>query len=250
MVLPIGHETHGRKIVPIVVYSLIIINIVVFLLELFLGNKFILGYSTIPYEITHNVDLVKTIRSHGTAIPQAVGPSPIYLTLLTSMFMHGSIMHIAGNMLYLWIFGDEIEANFGKVKFLIFYLLCGLVASFSQIVVDPNSVIPSLGASGAIAGVLGAFIVMFPTYWVKVLLPLGFFIVPVKIPAIFVLGLWIATQVFSQFTSIVEHTSQTRGDGIAYMAHIGGFIAGVGLSFLFRKKQKVTYRKFVLYEED
>lgn len=249
MVLPIGHETHGRKIVPIVVYSLVITNIVVFLIELILGDKFIFGFSIIPYEITHNVDLIKAVRFHKVIIPQAIGPSPIYLTLLTSMFMHGGFMHIAGNMLYLWTFGDEIEANFGKVKFLVFYLLCGLIAAFAQIAVDPNSVIPSLGASGAIAGVLGAFVVMFPTYWVKVLLPLGFFIVPVKLPALLVIGLWIGIQVFSQYASIVEHTSQTRGDGIAYMAHIGGFIAGVGLSFLFKKKQKATYKKFVLYDE-
>src|SRR5262249_41234334 len=150
---------------------------------------------------------------------QAPGPSPIWLTLLTSMFMHGGILHIAGNMLYLWIFGDNIEDNFGHLRFLVFYLLCGLIAAFSQIMVDPDSVIPSLGASGAIAGVLGAYLFLLPGNRVRVLVPLFIFFTTLELPAVIVIGFWIVLQLISQYGAI-EHTAQARGGGVAYMAHI------------------------------
>ncbi len=162
------------------------------------------------------------------------GPSPIYLTLLTAMFMHGGWLHILGNMLYLWIFGDNIEDNFGHGKFLIFYLICGLVASFAQIMVDPSSPIPSLGASGAIAGVLGAYLVMFPHNRVRNIVALGFIWTTIELPAVIVLGFWIVIQIFYQYTS--SYQSRHSG-GVAYMAHIGGFLAGVVLSFIFRNRQ-------------
>jgi len=171
------------------------------------------------------------------AIPQMPGPSPIWLTLFTAMFMHGGFAHILGNMLYLWIFGDNIEDNFGHLKFLIFYLACGLAAAFAQIALNPDSVIPTLGASGAIAGVLGAYIVMFPHNRVRALLPLGIIWTTVEVPALVMLGLWIVLQIFSQYTSSFQHSE----GGVAYMAHIGGFVSGLLLSFVLRTRSRRSY---------
>ncbi|HSB08046.1 MAG TPA: rhomboid family intramembrane serine protease [Blastocatellia bacterium] len=239
MLLPIGDDNQGRLTTPYVVYIVIAINALVFLVfqqatagEA--GAEFTYAYSVVPYEITHNVDLVTPVRvPGGPLIPQFPGPNPIWLTIFTSMFMHGGWMHILGNMLYLWIFGDNIEDNFGHAKFLIFYLVCGVAASFSQILADPNSPIPSLGASGAIAGVLGAYLIMFPRNRVRALLPLGFLWTTVELPAVVVLGFWIVIQIFSQYTSSFEGA---RGGGVAYMAHIGGFAAGLVLCLLLRRK--------------
>lgn len=239
MLLPIGDDNQGRLSRPFVVYIIVAINAVVFLLfqqatSSEAGAEFTYAYSVVPYEITHNVDLVTPVRiPGGPVIPQEPGPSPIWLTIFTSMFMHGGWMHILGNMLYLWIFGDNIEDNFGHAKFLIFYLVCGVAASFAQILADPNSLIPSLGASGAIAGVLGAYLIMFPRNRVRTLLPLGFLWTTIELPAVVVLGFWIVIQIFSQYTSSLEHT---RGGGVAYMAHIGGFSAGLVLCLLFRRR--------------
>ena len=151
-------------------------------------REFINGYSTVPFEITHNEDLVgmQTVRAGGESIPIRLypGPTPIYLTLLTSMFMHASWMHILGNMLYLWIFGDNIEDRIGHAKFLAFYLVCGVAASAAHIMVGTDSIIPSLGASGAIAGVLGAYLVLFPRRSVRVLMGRQI----VNMPAFIVLG--------------------------------------------------------------
>jgi membrane associated rhomboid family serine protease len=227
MVMPLRDDDTDRRTVPVVTYALIAINVIVWLIELGVGEKFIYGFSTVPYEITHNTDLVgtKTIEAGGQSIPitHFPGPTPIYLTLLTAMFMHASWLHIIGNMLYLWIFGDNIEDRIGHLKFIGFYLLCGLVASGAHIVVGADSVIPSLGASGAIAGVLGAYLVLFPRRKVKVLMMRQI----VHMPAFMVLGLWILLQVFGQFS-----VAGGEGGGVAYMAHIGGFVAGLVLIFL------------------
>ena len=244
MLLPIGDDNQVRRTTPFVVYIIVAINAVVFLLfqqatGTEAGAEFTYAYSVVPYEITNNVDLVAPVRlPGGGAIPQFPGPSPIWLTILTSMFMHGGWMHIIGNMLYLWIFGDNIEDNFGHGRFLIFYLVCGVVASFSHILVDPNSVTPSLGASGAIAGVLGAYLIMFPRNRVRTLLPLGFLWTTVELPAVVVLGFWIVIQIFSQYTA----SFKPGEGGVAYMAHIGGFAAGLLLCLLFRRRDNVRYR--------
>src|SRR5215216_4372261 len=177
MVLPLGDDDLDRRSTPVVTYALIAVNVLVWLYELHAGDQFINGFSTVPYEITHNTDLVgtRTVSAGGQTFPihEAAGPHPIYLTLLTSMFMHASWMHIAGNMLYLWIFGHNVEDALGHGRFLLFYLVCGLAASFAQIAFAPNSVIPGLGASGAIAGVLGAYLVKFPKRPVRVLMGRG-----------------------------------------------------------------------------
>ena len=245
MLLPIGDDNNERGTVPFVVYIVIFINVVVFLLfqqatSTEAGAEFTYAYSVVPYEITNNTDLKVPVRvPGGPLIPQFPGPSPIWLTILTSMFMHGGWMHIIGNMLYLWIFGDNIEDNFGHVKFLIFYLVCGVAASFAHIIVDPQSVVPSLGASGAIAGVLGAYLIMFPRNRVRTLLPLGFLWTTIELPAVVVLGFWIVIQIFSQYTSSI---TPGQGGGVAYMAHIGGFAAGVALCFMFRRPRQARFR--------
>jgi membrane associated rhomboid family serine protease len=232
MVLPIGDDSTGRGLTPYVVMALIAANAIVWLIQLSAGPEFTNGFATVPFEITHGQDLVgtRTIEVGGQSfpIPEAPGPSPIYLTLLTAMFMHGGWMHILGNMLYLWIFGDQIESLLGPGRFLVFYLLCGFAASAAQILYSPDSVVPSLGASGAIAGVLGAYLVKFPRNQVRVLLYRGI----TTMPAVIVLGLWIVLQVVSQVG-----TPAGEATGVAYMAHIGGFIAGLILIFLLGRRQ-------------
>jgi rhomboid family protein len=227
MVMPLHDYDTDRRTVPVVTYALIAVNIFVWLIELGLGDRFINGYSTVPFEITHDTDLVgmQTIQAGGQSIPIYLypGPTPIYLTLLTSMFMHASWLHIGGNMLYLWIFGDNIEDRIGHAKFLLFYLICGLAASAADIFFKTDSIIPSLGASGAIAGVLGAYLVLFPTRPVRVMVARQI----VNMPAFMVLGLWILLQVFSQISVVGD-----QAGGVAYMAHIGGFVAGVALIFV------------------
>lgn len=226
MLMPLGDDNSDRHTTPIVTYVLIAINVLVWLLELGLGERFINGYATVPFEITNGTDIVgaRSVEAGGQTIPirHYSGPTPIYLTLFSSMFMHASWMHIFGNMLYLWIFGDNIENRIGAARFLAFYLVCGLAASLAHIAFSMDSIIPSLGASGAIAGVLGAYLVLFPKRKVRVMVARQI----VNMPAFIVLGLWIALQFFGQFSVAGE-------GGVAYMAHIGGFVAGVALIFLF-----------------
>lgn len=195
------------------------------------GLEFTYGYSTVPLEITTNTDLVQdvpiTIDGRPTSVPQEPGPNPIWLTLLTSMFMHGGWLHLAGNMLFLWVFGDNVEHRIGHVNYALFYVAAGIVGSMAHILVGPNSFIPSLGASGAISGVLGAYIVLFPMNRVTVFL--FRFLVPV--PAIVAIGLWAVLQ-FVNGLGAFAISEQTGG--VAYMAHIGGFVAGVAAGLFFR----------------
>jgi membrane associated rhomboid family serine protease len=192
----------------VVTYVLIALNVLVFFLELNNGDAFIERWAFVPSRF----------------LADPVGD---FATLFTSMFMHASWIHLGGNMLYLWIFGDNVEDRLGHAMFLVFYLLCGLAASFAQTIVSLGSNIPNLGASGAIAGVLGAYLVMFPRARVNVLL--GRWVTPMS--ALVVIGFWIVLQIFSQIGAFAA-SSQTEGGGVAYMAHIGGFIGGVILAFL------------------
>ncbi len=205
---PIGDDDSGRRTVPLVTYALIALNVLFFFVELSGGDAFIGKWAFVPSRFLAN-------------------PSADFLTLFTSMFMHAGWVHLGGNMLYLWIFGDNVEDRFGPVLFTIFYLLCGLAATFAQLAFSAGSNVPNLGASGAIAGVLGAYIVMFPQGQVKVLVGQSVS----QVPALIVIGGWIVLQFFSGIGSIAN-TADTGG--VAYMAHIGGFIAGVVLVFLFR----------------
>ncbi|MEO5589353.1 MAG: rhomboid family intramembrane serine protease [Gemmatimonadaceae bacterium] len=235
MVMPLGDDNSDRRSVPVVTFALIAVNVVVWLLELAGGDAFINGYSVVPFEITHHTDLVGIqnvqVGAESFPIHLYAGPHPVYLTLLTAMFMHASWMHIIGNMLYLWIFGDNIEDRIGHAKFLVFYLVCGFAASAAHIVFTADSVIPSLGASGAIAGVLGAYLVLFPRKSIRVLLLRQI----VSMPAFMVLGLWILLQIFSQVG-----VSGGQATGVAYLAHIGGFIAGVALIFAFGGRRQLA----------
>src|SRR5688572_18296703 len=206
--LPIGDDNTSRRTVPVVTFALIALNVLLFFVELSGGEPFIEKWAFVPSRFLAN-------------------PAGDILTLFTSMFMHAGLVHLGGNMLYLWIFGDNVEDRFGPVKFLVFYLVCGLAATFSQLAVSMGSNIPNLGASGAIAGVLGAYLVMFPQSRVHVLQ--GRSIIPV--PALIVIGLWFVLQLFSGIGSISD-TADTGG--VAYMAHIGGFVAGFILTYVLR----------------
>jgi membrane associated rhomboid family serine protease len=232
---PIGDENergHGPAFVSLAIIGL---NIVVFVLLQGAGGteagaEFTYGYSAVPVEITTGVDLTEPQRipvdGRTVEVPQEPGPDPIWLTLFTSIFMHGGWLHLAGNMLFLWVFGDNVEHRIGHAAYVVFYFVVGLVASFAQILLNTESVIPTLGASGAISGVLGAYIVMFPTNRVSVFLFRGV----VAVPAVMAIGLWIVLQLVSGFAGGLTG----EGGGVAYAAHIGGFFAGVVLGFLFR----------------
>ena len=232
MLFPISDDDREVSTYAFVTYALLAANVVMFLVQM-ANPEFTYGWSVIPREIVTGVDIVEPqvieVPGHGPVeIPQAPGPSLIWLTLLSSMFMHGGFGHIAGNMLYLWIFGNNVEHRFGHIWFLIFYLVAGLVGSVAQIAVSPSSVIPNLGASGAIAGVMGAYLVLFPHNRVNAI----FLYSVITIPAIFVLGMWIAMQFISGVGSIAA-TSASAG-GVAYLAHIGGFVAGVAAALCCR----------------
>jgi membrane associated rhomboid family serine protease len=205
---PIGDDDSSRRTVPLVTYALVALNVLFFFVELSGGDAFVGKWAFVPSRFMDN--------------PAADSP-----TLFTSMFMHAGWLHLGGNMLYLWIFGDNVEDRFGHIPFIIFYLLCGLAATFAQLMFSLGSRVPNLGASGAIAGVLGAYILLFPQGRVRVLQGSQV----VQMPALVVIGLWIVLQFFSGIGSIAN-TAETGG--VAYMAHIGGFLAGLVLTFLFR----------------
>ena len=234
MLLPIGDDDSTLSGLAPVTWGLILVNIVVFLLFQQAGGNdaFTYGWSVVPREITQGIDLVRSqtavFEGERLTVPQAPGPSPIYLTMLSALFMHGGWMHLLGNLLYLWIFGDNVEHRFGSVAFLVFYLASGLAATFAQIALDPDSIIPNLGASGAISGVMGAYLVLFPTNKVRAL----FFIFIFTVPAVVAIGLWIVFQFISGYGAII--VADEMAGGVAYGAHIGGFFAGIALAFILR----------------
>jgi len=208
MFFPIGDDDTARRSVPLVTYALIALNVLFFFVELSGGDAFIMKWAFVPSRFLSN-------------------PFSDFPTLFTSMFMHAGWVHLGGNMLYLWIFGDNVEDRFGSIKFTIFYLLCGLAAIFAQLAFSLGSNVPNLGASGAIAGVLGAYILLFPQGKIRVLQGQQV----IQAPALLVIGMWFVLQFFSGIGSIAN-TAQTGG--VAFMAHIGGFLAGFVLTFLFR----------------
>jgi membrane associated rhomboid family serine protease len=231
MLFPIGDDNFDRRGVPYVNYLFIAINVAVFVLLQGFGTNdvFTYAFSTVPREITTGTDL-RGIVPVVNAVGRTIGkirleptPIPVYATLLTSMFMHAGISHIFGNMLYLWIFGDNLEDRLGHFRYAAFYLTCGILASLAHVLSDPNSVIPSLGASGAISGVLGGYLLLFPQRRIRALI----FYNVVEVPAFVALGLWIFMQILQSYLS------PASGGGVAYMAHIGGFIAGFLLIKIF-----------------
>jgi rhomboid family protein len=239
MVLPLYDDNSDRTIVPSINYALIAVNILVFvfLQQLGTNDNFTYAFSTVPLEIVTGHDvvtpshvLIDPITRQRLLVPGlGVTPVSVYLTLFTSMFMHGGIAHIAGNMLFLWIFGDNIEDRLGHLRYLVFYLLCGVIASLAHVFVtavfagDQNSLlVPSLGASGAISGVLGAYLLLYPTRRVTVIL----FRFLTDVPAYVAIGIWFAFQLISGLGMLGGGSQQ---GGVAYAAHVGGFVAGLVL---------------------
>jgi len=218
---------------PVVTVSLIVVNVLIYFFQVSLGSggeRFLFRMGAIPYEITNMVDLP----------PYALLPLP--LTLISAMFLHGGFMHLGGNMLYLWIFGDNVEDDMGRLRFFLFYILCGIGASLLHILVDPDSTIPMIGASGAIAGILGAYVLLYPRARVSTLIFFFFFIQVIRLPALYVLGFWFFLQILSGLPSLGGMST----GGVAWFAHIGGFIAGMVLLKVFlrpRPARSIWYFK-------
>jgi membrane associated rhomboid family serine protease len=244
MVFPLYDDNSDRTITPVVNYAIIAINILVFVFLQGLGSnqQFTYAFSTVPLEILTGHDVVTQTQvmldpvSGQRILVPGLGETPfsVYLTLLTSMFMHGGIAHIAGNMLFLWIFGDNIEDRLGHVRYLIFYLVCGILASLAHVFItaalaggdESSLIVPSLGASGAISGVLGGYILLHPTRRVTVLL----FRFLTDVPAYVAIGIWFAFQLISGLGML---GGGSQSGGVAYAAHVGGFVAGLVLIKLF-----------------
>lgn len=215
--IPISDELPSRRL-PLVTYGLIALNVLVFLYELSLGpavDKFYMEWGSIPYRITH---------------PEQYPLAS--LTLLTSMFIHAGPAHIFGNMLYLWIFGDNVEDILGGIGYTLFYLAAGIAAGVAQILVAPSSTIPGIGASGAVAGVLAVYLVLFPQAPVRVLVPTFYFMRIARLPAVIVLGMWFVIQLFNGVMSLGSMGVATGG--VAWFAHIGGFLAGLVVGLVVR----------------
>lgn len=245
MVIPLG-DLEKTRIVPWATFALIALNVLVYAAQVFdTSGTITAAYAATPFEITHGVDLVGPVpvpvpadarggQPHDPpSLAQAPGPYPIWLTLFTSMFLHGSPLHLAGNMLFLWIFGDNVEEVLGPARYVVVYLACGLAGALAQIAVAPNSVIPTLGASGAIAGVMGAYLIWFPHNRIRVLV----FRIITEMPALAVIGLWIGLQVWEGFGSL-GRAGQTGG--VAYLAHVGGAVTGIGAAYLFRGRAETV----------
>jgi membrane associated rhomboid family serine protease len=242
MVLPLG-DLQRTRIIPIVTYVLIALNVTVFLVQQERGEEFTRAFAMTPWEVTHNEDLEKPVAH---VIPVLVRdrlggvhrefrqvdlehypcPIPIRWTLLTSMFLHGSWIHLLGNMLYLWIVGDNVEEVLGPFRYIIVYLACGLMGGLGQIAVNPQSDIPTLGASGAIAGIMGTYVFWFPHNQMRVLV----FRFITVLPAWIVIGGWIALQIWMGAGAVHRGGD---GGGVAYMAHVGGALTGVFVGWLF-----------------
>ena len=225
MLFPL-YDENPTKSIPWVTLLLILVNVLVFAYELSLQSagklqQLFQTAALIPYEITNVVKLTSEVPNIGI------------LTMFTSMFLHGGWLHIIGNMWYLWIFGNNVEDTLGHAKYLLFYLLCGIVGGIGHILSQPYSQVPTIGASGAIAGVLAGYLIMFPTARIVTIVPIFIFIQIIKVPAILLIGLWFLIQIASGMGSL---STQASG-GTAWFAHIGGFIAGVVLVLVLSRKQ-------------
>jgi membrane associated rhomboid family serine protease len=199
---PLGDASRRPSRFPVVTVSIIALNVLVFLLELAGGDPFIERWALVPADI---------VAGHN------------WITIFTAMFMHAGWVHIIGNMVFFWAFAPEMEDAMGPLRFTIFYLLGGIVATFAQIILDPGSTVPNLGASGAIAGVMGGFLITYPQDQIRTVILVGYYSRVTVIPAIFMIGFWFLTQLISQVGALAN----VQSDGVAYMAHIGGFIFGL-----------------------
>jgi len=225
-VIPLRDINPSRSF-PLVTISIIIVCVLVFLYQVLLGPYnfvFVHQWGVIPYEITH-----------GTDIPPYAPVSP-YLKLITYQYLHGSFFHIFGNMLFLWVFGDNVEDKLGKLNFLLFYTLCGIFAGLLQVIFYPDSKVPLIGASGSISGVLGAYMVFFPRARIVSLVFLVFWITIIELPAVFWIGFWFFAQAFNALVSI----GHPGAGGIAWFAHVGGFLAGFFIARSFKKEREAV----------
>ncbi len=233
-------DDNPRILIPYVTYSIIILNVLIFFyqfgLDLIAEQEFTVKFGLIPATFS-DVPLSQIIDNYSYRISQAIGrpvslnvtPGSPWLTIFTSMFLHGGFAHIIGNMWFLWIFGDNVESTLGHTRFIIFYLLSGLGAAFAQVFIDVSSMIPMIGASGAIAGVLGAYMLRFPRARVHVFIFLFIIITTIKVPAFVVIGIWFLNQLTSGIGSLGLDTT----GGVAWFAHIGGFVTGIIIERLF-----------------
>lgn len=248
MIMPIGDDNSDRHSTPVVTYLLIAINVLVFVFLQGLGgnDNFTYAYSTVPQEIITGTDITTPDKIYRTPQGdyQATGlqttPIPVYLTILTAMFMHGSISHLFGNMLFLWVFGDNLENLMGRFRYLAFYLVTGICATLAHVFMNTdgaNALVASLGASGAISGILGGYLLMFPRRSVRII---AFFQV-LSVPAFVAVGIWFIMQIIGGFGTAREAAG---GGGVAYAAHIGGFIAGLVLVKLFAAGVKPPAPRF------
>jgi len=216
-VIPLRDVIPSRT-TPYVTISLVVLNVLVFLYQFSLGadvNRFVLNFALIPAYFS-------------------------WVNVVTSMFLHGGFLHVAGNMLYLWIFGDNVEDRMGHGRFLAFYLLCGAAAAIGQALTVPDSIVPMVGASGAVAGVMGAYFILYPHSRIVTLIPLFIVFPIVEVPAIFFLGLWFVMQLLSGVGSIAAATAGEPAGGVAFWAHVAGFAAGIVGVFAFRRPQRQT----------
>jgi membrane associated rhomboid family serine protease len=216
-------DDNPTRVIPYVTYGLIALNILIFIYELTFSEpgltKFFDQWAVVPAQFTRAIT--------GTPVPMLPVAPPEVLTLVTSQFLHGGFTHVAGNMLFLWIFGNNVEDQLGSIKFLLFYLTCGVLAGLTQWFFSQGSEIPSLGASGAIAGIMGAYIIRFPNVSVKTVIPIGIFPLVTKIPAYFYLGIWFFQQALYSFATLAPRTTVgMESGGVAYWAHAGGFVFG------------------------
>jgi membrane associated rhomboid family serine protease len=214
-VIPLRDVIPSRT-TPVMTIALIVVNALVFAYQFSLGesgNDFVLYFGLIPAAFS-------------------------WVAVLTSMFLHGGVLHFGANMLYLWIFGDNVEDRMGHGRFLTFYVLCGVAAALAQTAMQPDSVVPMIGASGAIAGVMGAYLVLYPRSRIVTLVPIFFFIQLIEIPAVFFLGLWFVLQFVSGVGSIASATGGEPAGGVAFWAHIAGFVAGVSGVIVFRRPER------------
>ena len=231
--IPIKDYAGPRRRLPWVTWGLIAINVAIFLYQVSLGSNatfFMFAYAVVPVALTHGVPQT-SLPGLPANLPFHT-PEPVYLTLITAMFLHAGWLHIGGNMLFLYIFGDNVEDRMGHIPYLLFYLFCGVMAGITQIAVGPNVSIPSLGASGAIAGVLAAYLVLFPLARVRTIIFIVIFFTIVTIPAVILIGLWFLLQFFDGVAAL-SNVQQSMG-GVAYFAHVGGFITGLIITLLAR----------------
>lgn len=231
--IPLSDPEVPRSRRPYVTWAFIALNVLVFLYELTLGDigqmAFFYRFGVVPIELTGGEDF--TSLDVGDRVLEIATPIPLWGTLITSMFIHGGFAHILGNMVYLWVFGDNVEDRLGHLRYVLFYLACGLAAAGAHILFNQGSDVPTIGASGAIAGVLGAYLLLYPLSRVRTLV-IFFFITVVRIPAVYLLGFWFLLQFFSSLGSLGV---SAQSEGVAYWAHIGGFVVGAGSVALYRR---------------